>query len=153
MTVVYAEPGADIFSCGAEALVNPVNCVGVAGKGLALEFKKRFPEAHADYAQACRWGLVKLGEVWVTTIHDGPERNLYVFHFPTKGHWRQKSSLKYIALGIVSLYGAAWGAGVSSIAIPALGCGEGGLDWQDVRPLLHEAFAQGPMVATLFPPR
>ena len=130
----------DIFQSHADALVNPVNCVGVMGKGLALEFKKRYPYMFRYYGYCCKCGRMKIGTpLYVldddVNMHCG--KRLIVL-FPTKNHWREKSQLSYIEECLNELvatykYRNAYNRPYySSIAFPALGCGLGGLDWHDV---------------------
>jgi O-acetyl-ADP-ribose deacetylase (regulator of RNase III) len=123
----------DIFAADVEALVNPVNCVGVLGKGLALAFKQRYPAACALYTEACRAGEVVPGRVLATAARP----RLMIFHFPTKRHWRDASRLEDIERGLDSLIAEIALCGVQSIAIPALGCGLGGLAWSTVQPLIE----------------
>lgn len=128
----------DLFASGAEALVNPVNCEGVSGKGLALEFKRRFPHAEKAYRWAAKAGFVRLGGPF---IHDrGAIRveGRWIVHFPTKRRWRDPSRLWDIEAGANALYRWLKAGEVNSIAIPALGCGLGGLDFADVRALFME---------------
>ena len=129
----------DLFASGAEALVNPVNCVGTMGKGLALAFKKRFPELVPLYEQACRDKRLALGKVWIAERPQGSPR--YVVHFPTKHHWRDDSYSWAIAKGLMVLRGEIEARSIQSIAIPALGCGLGGLSWSNVEPMMREELA------------
>lgn len=137
-----------IFECDAEALVNPVNCKGIAGKGLALEFKKRFPVSFDAYRHECQ--LANLcGEC--IFLRDGDR---YIGYFFTKNHWINKSQLSDIATGLQDLIGGVKFHGIQSIAIPALGCGLGGLDWGDVKPLIESAAQSMPNVRVIvFPPK
>ena len=114
----------DILKADAEALVNTVNCVGVMGRGIALQFKKKFPENFSAYKDACDAKEVKLGKVY---IHDmGKMFNpRYVINFPTKGHWRSKSKIEDIETGLVDLVREVEARNIKSIAIPPLGCGLG----------------------------
>jgi O-acetyl-ADP-ribose deacetylase (regulator of RNase III) len=138
----------NLLNADVEALVNAVNCMGVMGKGIALQFKMAFPENFEQYKQVCAAGNVHLGEVLV--IPTGrKDRPAYIMNFPTKYHWRDRSSLDSIETGLRSLINAVKRLRVNSIAVPALGCGLGGLDWSDVRPLIEEAFAQVPAVRVL----
>lgn len=128
----------DMFNMHADALVNPVNCIGTAGKGLALEFKKRFPEAYNAYREHCFAGKMSMGELFIWhsgVLNKGPA----IIHFPTKGHWREKSNLDDIEKGLFSLrrYMRMHLGKFKSVAIPALGCGLGGLDWRNVRAAMH----------------
>jgi O-acetyl-ADP-ribose deacetylase (regulator of RNase III) len=126
----------DILQSDAEALVNPVNCVGVMGKGLALQFKQAFPGNFKVYKRACADGAMKPGRMlaWST----GDDR--YIINFPTKRHWKDKSCLEDIEAGLKGLMWTILYLDIRSIAIPPLGCGLGGLRWQDVRPLIETAF-------------
>ncbi len=123
----------------AEAFVNPVNCVGVMGKGLALQFKRAFPDNFKAYAAACRRGEVDPGRMFVfetgRLIHPR-----YVVNFPTKRHWRDKSRMGDIVSGLRTLVEEVQARGIRSIAVPALGSGLGGLDWEEVRSRIEEAF-------------
>lgn len=141
-------PGGDMFSSGAAALVNPVNTVGVMGKGLALEFKRRFPRAAEEYVQACKTKTLSIGGVLVSRTQEP-----IVIHFPTKGDWRRASQLHYIDRGLVLLWKAINDNKIPSIAIPALGCGEGGLAWKDVRLLIVGHLQSLDVTVYLYPPR
>lgn len=129
--------GADLFAIQADAIVNPVNCQGVMGNGIALEIKKQYPKSYRAYKAACEWGHLRPG-VLLYVAGQGGERS--VVHFPTKDHWRQPSQLEWIQAGLEDLrrHYAAWG--LKSIAVPQLGCGLGKLNWEDVRPLILAAF-------------
>jgi O-acetyl-ADP-ribose deacetylase (regulator of RNase III) len=130
----------DILECEAEALVNPVNCVGVMGRGVALQFRKAFPENFKAYAATCRRELVQPGRMFVfATGQITPPR--FIINFPSKRHWRDKSRIEDIEAGLEDLLEVIRARGISSIAIPPLGCGLGGLDWQDVRPRVERAVA------------
>ncbi|MDB5972614.1 MAG: Appr-p processing domain protein [Hydrocarboniphaga sp.] len=128
----------DILRCGADALVNTVNCVGVMGRGIALQFKNEFPANFKAYAAACKHGEVQPGRMFVfeTGQLTAPR---YVINFPTKRHWRGKSRMEDIDSGLVSLVEAIRARGIRSIAIPPLGSGLGGLDWAQVRPRIEAA--------------
>lgn len=138
----------NILEENAEALVNTVNCVGVMGKGIALQFKQAFPENFRQYERACRTGEVQPGRMFTVTTG-----NLlyprYIINFPTKRHWRGKSKIEDIKSGLKALIAEVQQLGVSSIAIPPLGCGNGGLDWAEVKPLIESAFAQLPDVQVI----
>ena len=125
-----------IFDSNCEALVNPTNCVGVWGKGLALEFKKRFPECWENHGIACEAGYINPGKVWVCShLVDMPK---HVICFPTKLDWRNPSKIEWIKDGLIHLKLVITAYKIKSIAIPALGCSNGGLNWEDVRPLIIE---------------
>ncbi len=131
----------DIFDAQTDAIINPVNCVGVMGKGLALEFKKRFPISSKGYIEACARNIVKIGELFVFTPTRDPwwrENGKYVIHFPTKKHWRDPSKLEYVESGVQDFGRVFRSLKIKSVAIPALGCGCGGLDWEIVKPVIME---------------
>jgi len=138
----------DILKAEAEALVNTVNCVGVMGRGIALQFRNIFPANFRAYATACQRGEVQPGRMFV---FDTGELTLprYVINFPTKRHWRGKSHLEDIEAGLIALVAEIRGRHIRSIAIPPLGSGLGGLDWFTVRPLVTKAFAALPEVEVL----
>ncbi|MBA4494365.1 macro domain-containing protein [Paenactinomyces guangxiensis] len=129
----------------AEALVNAVNCVGVMGKGIALQFKQAYPENFSFYERACRENKVKPGKVLVflTGLFTNPQ---YIVNFPTKRHFRGKSTLEDIRNGLDDLIKEIQILNIKSIAVPRLGCGNGGLEWEEVQPLMEEAFARVPKV-------
>ena len=125
-----------MFTSGADAMVNPVNCVGTSGAGLAKEFRWRYPEAQEVYVGACHSRALKLGSILVNAV---PKRkpNVIVF-FPTKQHWRNASVLKDIDSGLKALRHWLDDRLVKTIAIPALGCGLGGLSFDEVYPLMEK---------------
>ncbi|GAA0264223.1 macro domain-containing protein [Cryptosporangium japonicum] len=116
----------DLLETRADALVNAVNTVGVMGKGIALDFKRAFPSNFRAYADS-----------------------RYVVNFPTKAHWRSKSTLADVEAGLRDLRRVVLELGVQSVAVPALGCGNGGLPWSRVRPLIDEALGDLPGVEVL----
>lgn len=122
----------DIFRSAAQTLVNPVNTHGVMGGGLALEFRRRFPDMFQDYVQRCRRGEVRIGKPYIW--HSPAGQN--VLNFPTKDDWKSPSRLEYIAEGLRYLVDHHLEMGITSLAVPALGCGLGGLEWRVVRPLM-----------------
>jgi len=126
----------NIFDSRCQAIVNPVNCVGVMGAGLALQFKQRFPENFAAYAEACRTGALAPGRLHV--FDTGAEHPRFIINFPTKRHWRDPSRIEDIALGIDALNAAIAEHDIRSVAIPPLGAGLGGLPWPDVRRLIAD---------------
>ena len=122
----------NIFDADVEALVNPVNCVGIMGKGLALQFKKKFPDYYKHYANACKERRIILGNAYFYINLYPDFRTSLIVSFPTKYHWQDKSRLWDITQGLEMLSIKIRDFKVKSIAIPALGCGLGGLDWADV---------------------
>ncbi len=146
------EQHGDLLAAVAAALVNPVNTRGVMGKGLALRFKQAYPEMFAGYRAAAAQGEVRLGRMHVraTGLAEGPR---YVVGFPTKDHWRSRSRLGHIDSGLLDLVRVVEELGIGSIAVPALGCGLGGLAWSDVEPRIRAALAPVPgLTVLLFPP-
>ena len=129
----------DLFAFGSQALVNPVNCVGVMGKGLALQFRRRFPANFDAYREACTRREVRLGRCFVFDAAAGRPR--FVVNFPTKRHWRDRSRIEDIAAGLDDLVGILDRRAIGSIAVPPLGCGLGGLPWPRVRCLLLDRLA------------
>lgn len=138
----------NLLEAKAAALVNTVNCVGVMGKGIALQFKQAFPENFKQYHKACNAGAVKPGKMF--TVATGNLFNPgYIINFPTKRHWKGKSKLEDIQSGLAALVAEVQRLGIQSIAIPPLGCGNGGLDWAVVKPLIIKAFATLPDIEVL----
>ena len=131
----------DIFTADAEALVNSVNCVGIMGRGIALQFKNVFPENFKSYAAACARGEVQPGRMFVfETGHLTNPR--YIINFPTKRHWRGKSRMEDIEAGLESLVREIRERGIRSVAIPPLGSHLGGLQWSEVRPRIEAALRE-----------
>ncbi len=135
-----------------DAIVNTVNCVGVMGKGIALQFKNKWPANFIAYAAACKAGQVRPGSMFVFDSGGLVTPN-FIINFPTKDHWRGSSKIEFIRDGLVDLVAQVKRLGIRSIAVPPLGCGNGGLDWADVRPLIEAAFETLPDVEVrLFEP-
>ncbi|SIO66990.1 O-acetyl-ADP-ribose deacetylase (regulator of RNase III), contains Macro domain [Bradyrhizobium erythrophlei] len=128
----------DILKVDAEALVNTVNCVGIMGLGIALQFKNDFPENFKAYEAACKREEVQPGKMFVfeTGTLTNPK---FIINFPTKRHWRGKSRMEDIDSGLKALVEEIRHRGIRSIAIPPLGSGLGGLNWADVRPRIETA--------------
>ncbi|MBU0511977.1 MAG: macro domain-containing protein [Chloroflexi bacterium] len=138
----------NLLTTDVEALVNTVNCVGVMGKGIALQFKQAYPENYRLYKKACDAGDVQPGQMFI--IPTGQMLNpRYIINFPTKRHWRNPSRLEDIESGLAALVEDVQALGIQSIAIPPLGAGSGGLDWGDVRPLIENTFKEMPDVEVL----
>lgn len=138
----------DMFASGAQTLVNTVNTVGVMGKGIALEFKKRFPDVFRDYEARCKRGEVRLGEPYLYKR----ERLPWVLNFPTKRHWRDVSRLADIERGLDYLEGNYERWGITSLAVPPLGCGNGQLEWRVVGPTLARRLERLRIPVTLYGP-
>ena len=131
----------DLLGADTEALVNTVNCVGVMGRGIALQFKKKFEENFKVYKQTCDAGLLRPG---MMLVHDygclfNPR---YIINFPTKDHWRSNSKLEDIESGLAALVDEIRKRRIKSIAIPPLGCELGGMDWNQVRPRIEAALQE-----------
>jgi O-acetyl-ADP-ribose deacetylase (regulator of RNase III) len=133
MTIHYINE--NIFDSKAEAIVNPVNCVGVMGAGLALRFKEKFPANFKEYQKVCKAKELVIGGLFIVEQNTDPK---YVINFPTKDHWKDKSNLNDIRLGLKTLRNEIISEKIKSVAIPALGCGLGGLNWEDVKILIEE---------------
>jgi O-acetyl-ADP-ribose deacetylase (regulator of RNase III) len=143
----------NLLDADVEALVNTVNTVGHMGKGIALQFKLAFPENFRAYAQAVRKGAVEPGRMLVvpTGFVTNPR---YIINFPTKRHWRGRSRIEDVDAGLKALVQEIPRFGIQSIAVPPLGCGNGGLDWRDVKPRIVGALQELPGVRVLlFAPR
>ena len=130
----------DIFSSPAQVLVNAVNTVGVMGKGVALEFKKRYPEMFKSYERVCNEKQLDVGKLM---LWKGSEK--WVLMFPTKKHWRNPSKMEYVEAGLKKFVDTYMEKGITSAAFPRLGCGNGGLDWEEVRPLMERYLKQLPI--------
>ena len=126
----------NLFQDNAQALVNPVNCVGVMGKGLALQFKEKFPDNFTEYNRACRQSRVQPGRMFVFNTYR-LQAHRYIINFPTKRHWREPSRILDIETGTADLAREIRERKIGSIAIPALGSGLGGLEWEQVKPILE----------------
>ncbi|TBY07329.1 type II toxin-antitoxin system antitoxin DNA ADP-ribosyl glycohydrolase DarG [Rhizobium laguerreae] len=141
----------DILQANADAIVNTVNCVGIMGRGIALQFKNVFPENFKAYEAACKRGEVNPGRMFV--FETGELSPRYIVNFPTKRHWKGKSRIEDIDSGLVDLVSAIRRYNITSIAIPPLGSGLGGLDWSKVRPRIVDALESLPNVAvTIYEP-
>jgi O-acetyl-ADP-ribose deacetylase (regulator of RNase III) len=139
----------NLLTAPAEALVNAVNTVGVMGRGIALQFKQAYPAMFRAFEAACRAGEVTIGKMHVFDrggLAGGPR---WIINFPTKRHWSAASRIADIEAGLEDLVATVQRLGIRSIAIPPLGCGNGGLDWRDVRPRIEAAVARLPDVRVL----
>jgi len=127
----------NLLESGAEALVNTVNTVGIMGKGIALMFKEAFTDNFAAYADACKEGRVQIGKMFLTERRSvlGPR---WIINFPTKKDWRTKTKLEWVRDGLDDLHEVLRKHGIKSVALPPLGCGNGGLRWEDVKPIIEE---------------
>lgn len=123
----------DMFKSDADCLINTVNCEGFMGKGIAYQFKLKFPENNKDYVNACKRGDLRIGK-----LHFFFENGKTIINFPTKDKWREKSLISYIVKGLDELTVILPKLNVKKIAMPPLGCGNGGLNWGEVKPIIEE---------------
>lgn len=135
----------NVLDAEAQALVNTVNCVGVMGRGIALQFKSAFPGNFKAYAAACAQQAVQPGRMFVYDTGELTSPR-YIINFPTKRHWRGKSRIEDIAAGLEALVVEVRQRDIHSVAVPPLGSGLGGLDWAEVRPLIERAMSRLPDV-------
>jgi len=135
--MIAIKKSGDLLKEDVEAYVNTVNCVGVMGKGIALQFKLRYPQNYHLYKMACDRNEVKIGKMFITEIN-GLFGKKYIINFPTKKHWKGKSRLEYIEKGLDDLVLQIRKLKIKSIVIPPLGCGFGGLSWNVVRSLIEQ---------------
>ena len=126
----------NIIQADCQAIINTVNTVGVMGKGIALAFKKSFPANYKAYRKAYEAGDLATGKMFVH--HTGQLTPQIIINFPTKKHWRDRSELEYVEAGLIDLMKVIKDLEIKSIAIPPLGCGNGGLKWATVQPLIEE---------------
>ena len=135
----------NLLKADAEALVNTVNTVGIMGKGIALQFRQVFPENYTTYRKACQHNEVQPGKMCV--VPTGRMLNpRYIINFPTKRHWKNMSRMEDVEKGLEDLVRVVRELGILTIAIPPLACGNGGLNWSDVRPRIEAAFKDMPGV-------
>ena len=130
----------DLLETRSDALCNPVNLVGVMGRGLALQFRTRWPDSYRAYRAALTSGLLRKGRVHAHRLRDGR----HVLHCPTKDHWRDPSPIALVGATIDAIGPCCVRHGIRSVAVPPLGCGLGGLEWTSVRDLLLAAAARHP---------
>jgi O-acetyl-ADP-ribose deacetylase (regulator of RNase III) len=131
----------NLLEADADALVNTVNCVGVMGKGIALQFKQAFPENYEKYRLACEHGEVKPGRMFVFATGNLMGTK-FIINFPTKKHWKGKSKIEDVDNGLDALAEVIRANGIKRVAVPPLGCGNGGLDWGVVRKLIQRKLGE-----------
>lgn len=143
----------DLLNEESDAIVNTVNCVGIMGKGIALQFKQRWPQNFKAYAAACERKEIRPGKMFVYDCGEWAKPR-FIINFPTKVHWRGDSRIEYIEEGLHDLVLQVKRLGIKSLALPPLGCGSGGLDWDTVKSLIVDAFKGHPEVQVdLFEPK
>ena len=130
----------DLLSSPAQVQVNTVNTVGVMGKGIALQFKNKYPQMFAAYQKACEKQQLDIGRLY---LWKSPEK--WVLMFPTKRHWRNPSKIEYVESGLKEFVDSYERLGVDSIAFPRLGCGNGGLEWSVVKPIMEKYLSPLPI--------
>lgn len=138
----------DIFESKMDVLVNTINCVGVMGKGIASSFKNKYPEMFIEYKRMCDKKLVHTGELYPYKIED----KVAVINFPTKQHWRSPSKLEYIISGLQWFTENYEKLNIKSIAFPPLGCGNGGLSWEYVGPIMYKYLKELPIDIEIYAP-
>lgn len=137
----------NLFESPAQTLVNTVNTEGVMGKGIALQFKRFYPEMFAEYQRLCEAGTIDIGVLY---IYRTPHK--LILNFPTKTTWRRPSKIEFIERGLASFVDHYQEAGIHSVAFPPLGCGNGELDYDDVRPVMEKYLKDLPITVYLYPP-
>lgn len=138
----------NLLEADVEAVVNTVNTEGIMGKGIALQFRKAYPENYAAYRKACETEEVKPGQMFIYDQHSLANPR-YIINFPTKRHWRSNSRMEDVEAGLAALVGDVRRLGIRTIAVPPLGCGLGGLPWPEVQQRMRAAFEQAPEVRWL----
>jgi O-acetyl-ADP-ribose deacetylase (regulator of RNase III) len=150
----FADPSERFLSSQAEALVNPVNCKGVMGAGLAAAIKELFPFNFVKYKDRCNRSAMRIGYVYAVRLpnSDVPK---WIINFPTKDHWREGSTYAAIESGLQNLNSALIFDKIKSVAVPALGCGLGGLDWAKVSHRIHTGLLEASKTCeiTVYPPQ
>jgi len=142
----------NILDSSAEALINTVNTVGVMGKGIALQFKQAFPHNFEIYKQACLNGSLKTGKILAVKDNELLLGERLIINFPTKQHWKMPSEYRYIESGLTALVAYLQQNPVKSLAMPALGCGNGGLDWHKVRTMIEQHLTELNMAIWVYEP-
>jgi len=139
----------NLFQSPAQVLVNTVNTVGAMGRGIALDFKRSFPDMYRQYHDLCERGELRIGILW---LYKSP--NKWVLNFPTKKHWRNPSHVEYIEAGLLKFVNSYADLGIHSIAFPSLGCGNGQLDFEtQVKPLMEKHLRELPIEVFIYPGR
>ena len=134
----------DVLEAGAEALVCSVNCAGLMERGLSKQVRDRFPESYRQYKAACARGDVRLGQVFTVDLQTLFEHPRYIINLPTIDHWHDKAQVADVRAGIAALAEEVQRLGITSVAVPPVGCGWGGLRWAQVSRWVEGAFAGQP---------
>jgi O-acetyl-ADP-ribose deacetylase (regulator of RNase III) len=138
----------NLFDSKCDALVNAVNCVGVMGAGIAYKFKEWYPDMYDEYYRICKLNNMKIGQMHVFR---GNEK--IIINFPTKTHWKYPSKPHFVSAGIKDLYKTIIREKITSIAIPALGCGKGGLNWPMIKSIIVEGLSDLDCYIELYEPQ
>jgi O-acetyl-ADP-ribose deacetylase (regulator of RNase III) len=142
--ITYVE--GDLLQSKARVLVNAVNTVGVMGKGIALRFKQAYPEMFKEYQQWCEQKQLTIGKLW---LYKTPQK--WILNFPTKEHWRAKSKMEHIEVGLQKFVATYREKGIREIAFPMLGCGNGELDWEiQIQPLMEKHLSKLPIAVYVY---
>ena len=142
----------DLLDSPASVLVNTVNTVGVMGKGIALQFKEAFPYNYQVYRDACKKGKLQIGELLVVKDSNFLTGEKQIINFPTKTDWRMPSEYVYIERGLIALRAYVQEHKMASLAMPAPGCGNGGLTWSIVKPMIEECLSGLDTVIEVYEP-
>lgn len=142
MTTISIIKDGDIFLSKCQTLVNPINCVGVMGGGLALDFKTLYPNMFHTYKDLCNKNLISIGKLWLYKDNSDEENERYILNFPTKHHWKESSRYEYIEQGLKKFIDTYKDRGIKSIAFPMLGCGLGGLEKDTVLNIMLTYFSK-----------
>lgn len=147
MTLNYVT--GNMFDADVDIRINTINCVGVMGKGVALQFKNRYPTMFRDYKEECRRGKITTGKlyVWKSGI------SVHIINFPTKNDWRKKSEYRFIDEGLIALRGYLRTQGPVNVAMPPLGCGNGGLSWDQVKRMITKHLSGLEAIIYVFEPK
>jgi O-acetyl-ADP-ribose deacetylase (regulator of RNase III) len=143
----------NIMDSSAEALVNTVNTVGVMGKGIALQFKQAFPHNFEVYRQACLNGSFQTGQLLVVKDQELLMGERLIINLPTKSHWKSPSTYEFVETGLIALVTYLKANPIKSLAMPALGCGNGGLDWKVVKPMIEKYLAELDLSVWVYEPK
>lgn len=136
----------NLFTSNAKVLVNTVNTVGIMGKGIASDFKKLYPKMFEEYKQLCDTNKLNIGD-----LHLYKTPNKWILNFPTKEHWRSPSKVEFIEEGLQKLVADAHKLQINDIAMPKLGCGNGGLDWESqVKPIVEKYLKKSPINVSIY---
>jgi O-acetyl-ADP-ribose deacetylase (regulator of RNase III) len=144
----FVEVQGDILQSELQVIINPVNCVGAMGRGLAKQVKDKYPGVYREYVNVCKYIGLKPGEAHCRPLTE----TQWVFNVPTKRHWRDKSKIDDVEKGLIGIVDNMRKLGFTTVAVPALGCGEGGLEYEEVKPLILKHLNQPNWTVHLYLP-